>query len=50
MRILPPIKAACTAEDVLWRRTKLGLGMLPDQINGIQNWFAAQARSDRAAQ
>ncbi|WP_430472990.1 glycerol-3-phosphate dehydrogenase [Thalassospira lucentensis] len=41
---------ACTAEDVLWRRTKLGLGMQPDQVEAIQNWFAAQTRLDRAAQ
>lgn len=41
---------ACTAEDVLWRRTKLGLAMQPDQVEAIENWFAAQARLGRAAQ
>lgn len=41
---------ACCAEDVLWRRTKLGLGMQPDQVDAIQQWFAAQTRLDRAAQ
>ncbi|MBO6578097.1 MAG: glycerol-3-phosphate dehydrogenase [Thalassospira sp.] len=41
---------ACRAEDVLWRRTKLGLGMQPDQVDAIEKWFAAQTRLDRAAQ
>ena len=41
---------ACCAEDVLWRRTKLGLGMQPDQVDAIEKWFAAQTRLDRAAQ
>jgi len=41
---------ACRAEDVLWRRTKLGLGMQPDQVYAIEKWFAAQTRLDRAAQ
>ncbi|MBP3126936.1 glycerol-3-phosphate dehydrogenase [Thalassospira sp. ER-Se-21-Dark] len=41
---------ACRAEDVLWRRTKLGLGMQPGQVDAIEKWFAAQTRLDRAAQ
>jgi glycerol-3-phosphate dehydrogenase len=41
---------ACSADDVLWRRTKLGLGMQPDQVEAIEKWFAAQTRLDRAAQ
>ena len=41
---------ACRADDVLWRRTKLGLGMQPDQVDAIEKWFAAQTRLDRAAQ
>ncbi|HAI31530.1 MAG TPA: glycerol-3-phosphate dehydrogenase, partial [Thalassospira sp.] len=40
----------CCAEDVLWRRTKLGLGMQPDQVKAIEQWFAAQARLGQAAQ
>ena len=41
---------ACNADDVLWRRTKLGIGMQPDQVEAIEKWFAAQTRLDRAAQ
>lgn len=41
---------ACSADDVLWRRTKLGLGMQPDQVEAVDKWFAAQTRLDRAAQ
>ncbi|MFV1850987.1 MAG: glycerol-3-phosphate dehydrogenase [Thalassospira sp.] len=41
---------ARSADDVLWRRTKLGLGMQPDQVEAIENWFAAQARLGQAAQ
>lgn len=31
---------AMTAEDVLFRRGKLGLHMSADQINGLKNWFS----------
>jgi glycerol-3-phosphate dehydrogenase len=41
---------ACDADDVLWRRTKLGLGLAQDQIDGVHHWFAAQARFGQAAQ
>lgn len=41
---------ARSTDDVLWRRTKLGLGMQPDQVEAIENWFAAQARLGQAAQ
>ncbi|WP_417826175.1 glycerol-3-phosphate dehydrogenase [Thalassospira povalilytica] len=41
---------ACDADDVLWRRTKLGLGMQPDQIDAVHHWFATQARLGQAAQ
>jgi glycerol-3-phosphate dehydrogenase len=30
---------ACTAEDVLWRRTKCGLHLTPDQIRDFQHWL-----------
>ncbi|WP_417803977.1 glycerol-3-phosphate dehydrogenase [Thalassospira lucentensis] len=40
---------ARTADDVLWRRTKLGLGMQSDQVAAVTDWFAAQARLGRAA-
>jgi len=33
---------ALTAEDVLWRRTKLGLHYTPEQRQAVADWFAAQ--------
>lgn len=32
---------AQTAEDVLWRRTKLGLYFNQEQVRGLQNWIRA---------
>ncbi len=32
---------AQTAEDILWRRTKLGLHMTPDQVQQLENWLEA---------
>ena len=34
---------ARTAEDVLWRRTKIGLHVPPDTAVALQNWIDAQA-------
>ncbi|BDI61703.1 glycerol-3-phosphate dehydrogenase [Qipengyuania nanhaisediminis] len=31
---------ACSAEDVLWRRSKLGLHFAPDQCASVERWFA----------
>jgi glycerol-3-phosphate dehydrogenase len=31
---------ACTAEDVLWRRSKLGLHLTPAQRQAVDHWFA----------
>jgi glycerol-3-phosphate dehydrogenase len=30
---------ASTAEDILWRRTKLGLRFRPDQVGALEAWF-----------
>jgi glycerol-3-phosphate dehydrogenase len=35
---------ACTAEDVVWRRSKLGLRLTPEQVQAIDDWMRAQAR------
>lgn len=32
---------ACTGEDVLWRRTKLGLHFTPEQRQAVTDWMAA---------
>jgi glycerol-3-phosphate dehydrogenase len=34
---------ACTAEDVLWRRSKLGLHFTPAQRQAVDHWFAQRA-------
>ncbi|HEU0222106.1 MAG TPA: glycerol-3-phosphate dehydrogenase, partial [Paracoccaceae bacterium] len=39
---------ARTAEDIVWRRTKLGLRLKPDEIAGLDD-FLAQYRRSRAA-
>jgi len=36
---------AMTAEDVLWRRSKLGLHYSAEQRQAVADWFEAQARS-----
>src|SRR4051794_33540260 len=36
---------ALTAEDIVWRRSKLGLRLTEEQIAGIDNWLAAHAVS-----
>jgi glycerol-3-phosphate dehydrogenase len=35
---------AVSAEDVLWRRTKLGLRFSDDETSGLVRWFADQSR------
>ncbi|MFT3859262.1 MAG: glycerol-3-phosphate dehydrogenase [Aquabacterium sp.] len=36
---------AMTADDVLWRRSKLGLHYTPEQRQAVADWFAGQAQS-----
>jgi len=33
---------AVTAEDILWRRTKLGLHFAPEQVSRLENWLTTQ--------
>jgi glycerol-3-phosphate dehydrogenase len=33
---------ARTAEDVLWRRTKLGLRLTPEEARALDDWMAAR--------
>jgi glycerol-3-phosphate dehydrogenase len=32
---------ACTAEDVVWRRSKLGLRLSPAEIAALDDWMKA---------
>ncbi|WP_108484177.1 glycerol-3-phosphate dehydrogenase [Oceaniglobus ichthyenteri] len=40
---------ARTAEDVVWRRSKLGLRMTKDEIATLDQWMQAQRRQKKAA-
>ena len=42
LRYLVDHEWATTAEDVLWRRTKLGLGAAPELAERVTRWLAAQ--------
>lgn len=41
VRYLTTREWAQTADDVVWRRTKLGLELTPDQIAALDDWMAA---------
>jgi glycerol-3-phosphate dehydrogenase len=36
------------AEDVVWRRSKLGLRMTPDQVAALDDWMRAELSKDAA--
>jgi glycerol-3-phosphate dehydrogenase len=36
---------ACTAEDVVWRRSKLGLRLTADEIAALDEWIKAHSAS-----
>jgi glycerol-3-phosphate dehydrogenase len=36
---------ACTAEDIVWRRSKLGLRLAPQEIATLDNWISAHRLS-----
>jgi glycerol-3-phosphate dehydrogenase len=40
---------ACSADDVLWRRTKVGLHLTPPERDEVARWFAALPASGAAA-
>jgi glycerol-3-phosphate dehydrogenase len=35
---------ACTTEDVIWRRSKLGLRLTPSEVAALDAWISARAR------
>jgi glycerol-3-phosphate dehydrogenase len=41
VRYLMSSEWACTAEDIVWRRSKLGLRLSPAEIAAIDDWIAA---------
>ena len=40
---------ACSADDVLWRRTKAGLHMSAAERDGVADYMAQSAAPERAA-
>ena len=48
VRYLMSAEWACTAEDVAWRRSKLGLRLSADEISALELWMAAhRAQGER---
>jgi glycerol-3-phosphate dehydrogenase len=45
VRYLMAVEWACTAEDVVWRRSKLGLRLSADEIAALDQWIAANRTS-----
>jgi glycerol-3-phosphate dehydrogenase len=45
VRYLMSSEWACTAEDIVWRRSKLGLRLSPAEITGIDDWIKAHRLS-----
>ncbi|MCF8467850.1 MAG: glycerol-3-phosphate dehydrogenase [Sneathiella sp.] len=45
VRYLMTAEWALTAEDVLWRRSKLGIEATPEQINALNDWMKSQSGS-----
>ena len=47
VRYLIAAEWACTAEDIVWRRSKLGLRLSAAEVSAIDDWIAANASSFR---
>lgn len=47
VRYLMSDEWACTAEDVIWRRSKLGLWMSSAEIAALETWFAERTLTGR---
>jgi glycerol-3-phosphate dehydrogenase len=45
VRYLMSAEWACTADDIVWRRSKLGLRLSPAEIAAIDGWIAAHRAS-----
>src|SRR5947209_1779574 len=49
IKYLMAVEWALTADDIVWRRSKLGLRLTADQIAAIDTWIAADAISVQGA-
>jgi glycerol-3-phosphate dehydrogenase len=50
VRYLVAREWAQTAEDIVWRRTKLGLRLTPQQIQALGQWLAESPGGQKAQQ
>jgi glycerol-3-phosphate dehydrogenase len=50
IRYLMTQEWACTAEDIVWRRSKLGLRLSADEIAAIDAWIAAHRAAEPSLQ
>jgi len=50
VRYLMSVEWACTADDIVWRRSKLGLRLTPAEIAAIDDWIVAHARPEAVGQ
>ena len=50
VRYLMSVEWACTADDIVWRRSKLGLRLTPAEIAAIDDWIIAHARPEAVGQ
>ena len=41
VRYLVKHEWATTAEDIIWRRTKLGLQLEPSEVDLLENWLSS---------
>jgi glycerol-3-phosphate dehydrogenase len=48
VRYLMSTEWACTAEDIVWRRSKLGLRLAPLEIAAIDDWISAHRGSPKS--
>jgi glycerol-3-phosphate dehydrogenase len=49
VRYLMSSEWACTAEDIVWRRSKLGLRLSPPEIAAIDNWISHYSAASAAS-
>jgi len=50
VRYLAANEWAQTADDIVWRRSKLGLRLMPPQIQALNQWLAENLGSDKIRQ
>jgi glycerol-3-phosphate dehydrogenase len=39
---------ACTADDIIWRRSKLGLRLTQEEVASLEHWMQTEGLTQRA--